>query len=104
MKIRNVQEDLPERLFRDARLFQPVALPAEEWFHSVMRGVRQEPRPVRPVAPLLESVAWRTGWVAAVAASILVLLSLSATPALDRMAWDLYKGGAMAQLSVRMGE
>jgi hypothetical protein len=49
-------------------------------------------------------LVWRAGWVAAASATIFALLSLTAMPSRDNLAWDLYKGGAVAQLSVRIGE
>ena len=104
MKRQHVKGDPMERRLRDAYLGQPDALPREEWIQSVMGKVRQEPVPVSLAFPNLELLAWRAGWVAAVAASIFALLSLTAMPSRDNLAWDLYKGGAVAQLSVRIGE
>jgi hypothetical protein len=94
-----------ERMIRDAYRTQPASTPREEWIQSVMSRVRQEQAPgCNGSAPVLELMAWRSGWVVAVAASIFAVLSLTAMPTRDRLMWDLYKGGAMAQLSVRMGE
>ena len=104
MKIQHVKNDESGRRLRDAYLSQPVVLPREEWVRSVMARVRQEPRPERFVVPMPELVAWRMGWVAAVAASIFAVLSFTSMPSTDLLTWDLYKGGAMAQLSVRLGE
>lgn len=105
MKIQHVvEDDGAERMLRDAYLSQPVVLPREEWVRSVMARVRQEPRPERLVAPMSELVAWRMGWVAAAAALIFAVLNFTSMPSKDLLTWDLYKGGAMAQLSVRLGE
>jgi len=82
-----------------------VPLPDEEWRRTVMARVRREPRPTRVVPVLtLERTAWRAGLATAVAASIFAIISLAAMPSKERLAWDLYKGGAMAQLSIRIGE
>jgi hypothetical protein len=91
-------------MLRDAYLHHSVAGPEEEWLQSVMGQVRQEPHPVRPIFTKLELVAWRTGWAMALAASLFAILSLAVTPSRDRLAWDLYKGGAMAQWSAQIGE
>lgn len=104
MKLQHVKGDLMERQLRDAYLGQPDALPREEWIQSVMGKVRQELVPDSPALPKLELMAWRAGWVVAAAASIFALLSLTAMPSRDNLAWDLYKGGAVAQLSVKIGE
>jgi len=105
MKTMNEKFGLLERMIRDTYREQPASTPREEWIQSVMSRVRQEQAPVRNGAePVLELVSWRSGWVVAVAASIFAVLSLTAMPTRDRLMWDLYKGGAMAQLSVRMGE
>ena len=93
-----------ERQLRDAYRGQLEVLPREEWIQAVMGKVRQEPVPVSLAFPKLELLAWRVGWAAAAAASIFALLSLTAMPSRDNLAWDLYKGGAVAQLSVRIGE
>ena len=104
MKTKNRLDNSLERMFRDAYLHHSVASPGEDWLQSVMDQVRQEPQPVRPIFPKLELVAWRTGWAMALAASLFAILSLAVTPSRDRLAWDLYKGGAMAQWSAQIGE
>jgi len=104
MKVQPIKPNLSRQTLRNASLHQPMALPREEWIQTVMTKVRQEPLPTRLTEPITELVAWRTGWVVAVAASIFAILSLTIMPSRERLAWDLYKGGAMAQLSIKMGE
>lgn len=104
MKDRDRKTERLLKACRDAYFRQPSVSPHEEWIGSVMAAVRRESIPVCRRSGDVEQTAWRLGWVVALAASILAVVSLVAMPSHDRLAWDLYKGGAMAQMAVRMGE
>ena len=103
MKQKSMKDNTVERRLREVYCSQPSVLPREEWIHGVMAQVRQEALPVRIAEPQVVVVAWRMGWGLALAASLFAILSLTVMPSRDRLAWDYYQGGALAQLSVKMG-
>lgn len=104
MNSKHEEQRLTEQALREAYLGQPGVSPREAWMASVMEQVRREPMPARALAPAIVSVAWRAGWVAALAASLFAILSFRAMPSQEKLTWDLYKGGVASQWSVTMGE
>ena len=102
---KKIEKEHVDKILRESYLHQPTSLPGEEWYHSVMNIVRQEQYSVEAVClRAMEIVALRAGWVTAIAAAIIAIASFVTMPSQDRLAWDMYKGGAVSTWIIKSGE